>query len=173
MALVCKVIKPKRMKQDAMRLELLNVLSTVARGMEKDFKATVATWDHKPKFEVLKSLKGPGPEVLVATDDEVYRYVDEGTGKWGPRKQAYPIPKRGPGWLKFQAGYSAKTVPGVLGSQPGGAYGDSIIMFGEVMHPGIKPRHFDKIIQKKWQKEMLKLALAAMKRAAQKSGHAA
>ena len=95
MAILWKAIRPATLKLDAMRLALLNELRAVGRDIKKDFEATTATWEHEVKFETLISLTQPGPTVLVATDDEIYRYVSEGT-------RPHPIfPKRAKA-LRFQ-----------------------------------------------------------------------
>ncbi len=169
--IVTKVIRPKPLKVDAIRLELLNEMRKVATQIKKDFQATTATWDHKPKFEQIISLIPKGPELMVATDDEIYAYVDKGTGLYGPKHAKYRIPKQGTGLLAFPSGYVAKTVPNVIGSKAGGSYGDTIVVKGPIWHPGIKPRNFDKLIQKKWDKPFKRSMEAAMKRGAQKSGH--
>ena len=54
--IVVKAIKPSRLREDAMRLELLNAMRRVGTGIKKDFEATTKTWKHKVKFEQLISL---------------------------------------------------------------------------------------------------------------------
>lgn len=165
MAIVAKLkaIKPKALKDQAMRLELLNSLRSVAKDVRKDFEATTQTWEHKPKFEMAVSLKGKGPQFLVGTDDEIYGYVNRGT------RPHRIVPKKAKA-LRFQTGYTAKTVPGVIGSKSGGASGDVVFSQG-VMHPGTKARNFDKQIGKKWEKSFRSRMHDAMKRAKAKSGH--
>lgn len=166
MAIVAKMktIKPKALKQKEMRLELLNGLRAVGKKVLKDFELTTKTWDHKPKFELAISLKGKGPQFLAGTDDEIYRYVNEGTKPHRIR------PKRAKA-LRFQGTYRAKTTPGVIGSRGGGSSGDVIFSQG-VQHPGTKARNFDKQIGKKWEKSFRNEMHEAMKRAKIKSGHA-
>ncbi|MCB0189300.1 MAG: hypothetical protein KDE31_33750 [Caldilineaceae bacterium] len=158
-----KVIKPSRLKQKEMRLELLNGMRQVANGMLKDFEATTKSWDHKPKFERIVSLSGVGPQVLVGTDDEQYRYVNDGT-------RAHDIRPVRAKRLRFAGTYTAKTSPGVIGSGSGGS-GDDIIYTTRVRHPGTKARNFDKMIAKKWEKPFKARMHEAMRRAADKSGN--
>lgn len=158
-----KAIKANELKAKAMRLELLNELKKVGREVVKDFQATTATWKHKPKFEQTISLKG-GPSIQVGTDDEIYRYVEEGT-------KPHDIYPRKAKVLRFKPGYSAKTSPGVIGSGPGGASGKEILR-PYVRHPGTKPRNFAKAIEKKWRRSFPDRMQKAMKRAREKSGHA-
>lgn len=158
-----KVIKPKRLKDKNMRLELLNGIRKVARGVTKDFEETVKTWERKPKFEQIISLKGAGPQFLVGTDDEVYGYVNSGT-------RAHNIfPKRAKA-LRFLGTYRAKTSPGVIGSGAGGSSGDEVFSQG-VRHPGTKARKFDEMISKKWDRAWRNQMIEAMRQAAKKSGN--
>lgn len=165
MAIVAKLktIKPARMKDDDLRLELLNSLRSVANDVKKDFEATVKTWDHKPKFESAISLKGAGPQFLVGTDDEIYGYVDKGT------KPHVIKPKRAK-VLRFAGTYRAKTSPGVIGSSSGGSSGAEVFSRG-VKHPGTKARNFEEAIGRKWEKAFKGRMEEAMKRAVRKSGH--
>ena len=164
--IVMKSIKPARIKAQDMRLALLGGMRRTGTKIKKDFAKTTATWEKKPKFEVLVSLTGPGPVVLVDTDDQVYAWVSEGT------KGPYPIPKAGPGILAFRPGYVAKTEPNVLGSKAGGAYGDRIVRNMQVMHPGIEARNFDKLVQKIWEPKFKREMEAVMRDVAKASGHA-
>ena len=77
-ALVFKIIKPQRLKVDAMRLALLNPMRKVGTGIKADFEKTVSTWKNKPKFDMQISLS-PVPQTEVSTVDEIYGYVDKGT----------------------------------------------------------------------------------------------
>ncbi len=167
MALLFKLVKPKKLRAQEYRLEFLNAMRKAGKVIEKeDYGQIFRTWKHKPKMETVISLTGPGPEMLVGTDDEIFGYLDEGTE--GP----YRIPKTGSATLAFSEGYKAKTVPGQLQSRPGGPFGDKVVIKGHVFHPGIKARNFTKLIVKKrtpWFKRQME---AAMKRANQKAGHA-
>lgn len=163
-AIVTKTIKPSRLKEKEMRLELLNALRKAAKDIRKDFDLTVKTWEHKPEFQEVISLGGNSPSVLVGTDDEIYRYVDEGT-------KAHIIRPKKAKRLRFQGTYTAKTSPGVIGSSSGGSSGDVIYSTG-VHHPGTKARKFSQAIEKKWAKAFKGRMEDAMQRARKKSGHA-
>jgi hypothetical protein len=166
MAIVAKLkaIKPAKMKEKELRLELLNVLRSISKDVRKDFEATVKTWEHKPRFEEAISLKGAGPQFLVGTDDEIYKFVDKGT------KPHIIRPKKARA-LHFMGGYRAKTKPNVIGSSSGGASGPEVFT-KHVNHPGTKARGFEEAIGKKWDKQFKKRMHTAMKKAAKKSGHA-
>ena len=161
---VFKGIKPSRLKDDALRLALLNAMRREATAIKKDFDATVKTWDHSVKFEQVISLAGGGPQVLVGTDDEVYRYVDEGT------KPHDIVPKKPGGILVFPGTFTSKTVPGVIGSRAG-YKGGEIIKRPRVHHPGTKARRFTEIIKGKWEKRFKSDMEDVMKAAARDSGH--
>lgn len=156
-------ISPAKLKEDAIRLELLNAMRKAGRGIRKDFQSTTKTWKNKPEFKLTISLRSPGPTVTVTTMDEIYRYVDKGT------KPHVIRPKKAKA-LRFQSIYTAKTTPNVLGSQKGGASGD-FVFAQEVHHPGTKPRNFTNLIRDKWKQEYYDLMNTAISVGAQKSGH--
>lgn len=159
-----KAIKPKDFKSDAVRLEILNALRLAGTQIKADFAKTTSSWKNKPKFGVKVSLKGGSPTVEVSTSDQVYAWVDEGT-------RAHPIVPVKAKRLRFKTGYNAKTQPGVLDARSGGADGDTV--FARVVyHPGTEPREFSKLIKEKWEVEINEYMQEAMRRAAQKSGHA-
>ena len=143
--ILMKEIKPPRLKDDAMRLELLNAMRAAGTQIKKDFESTTKTWKHKPKFEVLISLTGPGPVVVVGTDDEIYGYVSGGTKPHAIFAGIYTgrSNKRA---LAFPASSTPKTRPGVIGSSGASRSGQTVVR-PYVMHPGTEPRNFEKTIQ--------------------------
>lgn len=163
MALVWKAIKPQRLKDKGFRITLINKARKVGNAMKRDFEETTKTWNHKPIFTVDVSTKGQGPAVLVGTDNEIYRFVNDGT------KPHDIFPKRGK-VLRFQSGYSAKTSAGVIGSGGGGASGPTLFR-PYVRHPGTKARKFDEAIAKKWQPRFKQEMQEAMAEATRESGH--
>ena len=164
MATVWKAIKPTTLREDAMRLALLNQMRKVGTQIKKDFEKTTATWEHKPKFESLVSLAGGGATLLVETNSVIYRYVSEGT------KPHVILPKKAKA-LRFPGTYTAKTLPGVLEARAGGASGADVFSKG-VMHPGTKARNFDKLIAAKWQRQFKREMEAVMREVRAASGHA-
>jgi len=176
-AIVGKVIKPARLKEDAMRLKLLNAMRSAGRGIRGDFQKTTVHWKHKVNFELTISLTGPGPFVLVETDDEIYNWVVRGTGKRGGGSE-YEIwagaytGRSDKTMLFFSSQFVPKTQPGIIGSNPG-FVGKRDTLVPMVVHPGIEPRNFDKIIQKDWEPKFKRQMEAAMREAAQASGHGA
>jgi hypothetical protein len=143
--LVMKQLKPARLKDGDLRLMFLNRMRSVGRDVTRDFQATCKTWTHSVKFETLVSLTGPGPVLLVDTNDAIYAYVSRGT-------RAHVILPRGAKMLRFQSGYKAKTAPNVLSSGAGGKFGPVVYSAG-VFHPGTQARNFDVLIEKKWERK--------------------
>lgn len=170
MAITVKQIKPKKLNTPAMQKAIAAEMKAFGKDMKKEFEKTTRTWEHKVVFERLEEISPDlgKVEVAVLTDDEIYRYVDEGT------KGPYKIPKFvTPGKrLAFRTGkYGAKTSPGVIsssaGSQPSGPWTRP----QQVTHPGIKAREFDKTIQAYMEPRFRRRMETAMKKAAAASGH--
>lgn len=161
-----KSIKPGKLKNDKMRLELLTAMNEIGDGIKKDFERTTKTWKHKVKFTIVKAIPTNlgRVEILVGSDDPIYRYVNEGT-------QAHVILPKNATRLRFPSTYTAKTVPGVIDARQGGPSGNDVFSKG-VIHPGTKARNFDDAIAKNWQKRMKRRMEEAMRRAVQVSGHA-
>jgi len=167
--IVFKQIKPPKMKNDALRLELLNAMRKAGTVIKGDFEKTTATWKRKPKFETIISLTGPGPVVVVGTDDEIYNYVSGGTKPheiWAGIYTGRSNKKA----LAFPARSSPKTKPGFIGSF-GGSRSSETVVRPYVNHPGTKARKFEETIQKRRQKWFKGEMEKAMKRAAMASGY--
>jgi hypothetical protein len=105
-----------------------------------DYRKTTSTWSHSVSFDALADVREDGSfDVMVGTDDTIYGYVDQGT-------RAHTIVPKGPGYpLRFQRGYRAKTVAGVIGSKGGGKFGAETRAWS-VRHPGTKARRFTQMI---------------------------
>jgi hypothetical protein len=122
-------------------------MQEAADGFEEDFQATTATWKHWVKFEKTVDLGDP-LRAAVYTDDEIYRYVNDGT-------EPHPIfagiytGKSNKRALAFPGTFSAKTAPRVIGSGAGASGGKTSVV-PYVNHPGTEAREFDAVIQEKW-----------------------
>jgi len=112
--------------------------------VQRDFQATTRTWTHKPKFDITITRQGNNYIVAAGTDDLIYLFVSEGT------KPHVIRAKRSP-YLVFQSGYRAKTRVGIIGSNEGGAFGDTVAA-KSVKHPGTKARKFIQKIRERRQK---------------------
>lgn len=169
MTTVFKAIKPKRLKDDALRLHLLNEMRKYGNVIKKDFEATTDKWEgEKPKWEVLVSLQ-KGTTVAVSSNGPAmgvrkWDWMDKGT-------KAHDIrPKKPGGSLVFRDTFTAKTVPGVIGSRAGGSSGNLVIA-KKVRHPGTKARRIEAAIKKRHEPRFKRAMELAMKEAAKKSGH--
>lgn len=78
-------ILPDTVNEDAVRLKVLNVLGKIAREVHRDFRQTVATWNHKVTFTPGKTFtrgaRGREAEYgfRVTTDDAIWGFLNEGT----------------------------------------------------------------------------------------------
>lgn len=150
-----KAIVPKRdpFNPRAIKAAVDAAYKEAAEGALEDFQKTTATWDHQPDFEIKKHADG----YLIGTRDDIYGYVDKGTR---PHIIVVKNAKR----LRFQSGYRAKTRPGYIGSQGGGASGD-VVFKRSVNHPGSTGRGFSVLIRKKWQAKLAQIVNAKLRQA--------
>jgi len=181
MVTLIKGIKPSRFKDEALRREFRNALKRTGRAIKKDFEGVTRTWNHQPQFKVETHVTArlPSPSVEVYTIDEIFNWVNMGTG--GAKKgtgETYEIwagaytGKSDKTTLAFPSAFTPKSTPGSLAAGSGGS-GGTTVFTPYVNHPGIEPRRFDLIIKKErtpwFKREMEK----AMRAAAQASGHSA
>jgi hypothetical protein len=141
-------IIPKRNRLDPKRMmaAIDRGLDDAAAGALIDFESTSSTWDHQPVYTVKAQKDGR----IVGTKNEVWLMLNAGT-------KPHNIFPRNAKRLAFPGGpYSAKTRPGFIGSQAGGASG-AIIFRRFVRHPGTKPRGWSTIIAKKWRSRVAQL----------------
>jgi len=131
-------------------------INNTRKDIIADLERSVSTWEHNVDFNVAITRSGKTVTTSIGTDDEIFGYVNSGTGLWGPRASKYPIVPRRPGYpLRFQAGYKAKTIPGRIWAQPGGAFGEWVHTM-RVMHPGIKPRRILETVMRKHEVSLLR-----------------
>jgi hypothetical protein len=135
------IVIPRSLAMDAqkMRRAIKNGMEAAAKGALVDLKVTTQTWNHKPGFDIQRPSDF---ERVVGTDDDIYRYVDEGT-------EPHVIVAKTGGVLAFPTGGRAKTVPRVIGSGKG-ARGGAVVFRPRVQHPGTDAREFVETIGEKW-----------------------
>lgn len=165
MPVAFKAIKPNRLNVPGMQAALEAEAKAAADDLELEFQLSTATWDHDVKFEKIVQIGPDSVQVLVDTDDEIYRYVNEGTKPHEIR------PKRPGGVLAFPSQFTPKSQPGRQTSGAGSSGGDTIFSAG-VHHPGTKARRFDKTIMSRFSPKYRRRMEKAMKDAAKASGHA-
>lgn len=151
-----KPIKPKvRQKDFAEAVAVVQrEMQRAAEGTLVDLRASTGTWKTKVRFTV----RVGADKFSVRTDNKIFGYVDEGTRPHIIR------PKRPRGILRFQTGYRAKTMPNVIGSREGGAFGP-FATAKEIRHPGSAPRNFSRKIEAKWQERIAQRINEGVKRA--------
>lgn len=138
-----KLIIPKKLLADPAKLSraLENALNGVALAVQVDFKVTVQTWEHKVAFPItIPSYY----RRIIATDDEVYGYVNSGT-------RPHRILPKGK-MLRFRTPFTSKTLPNQIMSR-GGSTGSAEVWSRGVNHPGTTARRFDVAIKQKWDRQ--------------------
>ena len=161
-----KAITPTPMNTAAFERNFRWVVESTLKVAETQFAKTYATWTHKPKWNKTVKVLSGSIEGGYYTEDQIYVWVSGGT------KGPYKIPKGRSGKLAFPSGYKAKTVPGPVYSRGGGSFGPMVFIHGQVTHPGIKAREFDKGVAKFTEPWFRQYGNVAMKRAAKESKHA-
>lgn len=138
-----KLILPKKLIADPAKLSraLTNTLNGVAKDIKLDFDVTTQTWKHRVEFPIASPS---AYRRIVATDDEVYGFVNDGT-------RPHTIRPKGK-MLRFNTPFKAKTLPNQIMSGPGSVGTNEVFSRG-VQHPGTAPRKFDVAIKEKWDKE--------------------
>lgn len=114
--------------------------------VQRDLQSTTRTWDHKPGFDITITQTGNDYVVTAGTDDKRYEWIDQGTGIYGPKKQAIK-PKRSK-YFRFRIGGQLKTRSDYIGSFSGTS-STQWVTVTEIK--GIPKRNFIKIIQKRRQ----------------------
>lgn len=128
-------------------------LRDAAEDALKDMQKTSATWSHKPDFVIKEQKDG----FLVGTDNAVWGMLDSGT-------RAHRIVARRAKRLRFAGGFTAKTRPGFVGSQSGGATGGPVFAQA-VNHPGTTARGWSKLIASKYRVQMQRYISARIREA--------
>lgn len=171
MPLLIKAIKPTRLNIPGMQAALEAEAKKAANDLELEFMLSTATWEHQVKFEKLTQVGPKSIEILVDTDDQIYTWVNEGTGLEGPKHKSYRIPKAGYANLAFPSMFRPKSQPGRQTSGGGSSGGPMVFASVIEAHPGIKPRRFDKVIMKRFSPKFRRRMEQAMTNAAKATGH--
>lgn len=137
-------ILPKGLVFNASKLAraIENTLEGAAKDVKVDFGVTTQTWKVRPAFTIERETG----RRIVATDDDIYGFVDEGT-------PPHVITAHGPGGLVFGMPSSPKTSVRVIGSKAG-SRGSTIVRTHQVHHPGTEARAFSDEIAEKWDKQL-------------------
>jgi hypothetical protein len=104
-----------------------------------------ASWKKKPTYVTLivKSRLSIVGSLTIGRNPIPFKWVDRGTGLYGPKRRSYFIFPRFAPALKFRTGYLPRTKPvAKFDVGPGKAFGSWRTVKTFVIHPGIKPRKF-------------------------------
>lgn len=155
-----KIIKPKKLKINAMFDELEKPVVETIDSADKEFAKTYSTWQHKPKFS--KKLKVSKTKIVGSTT----------TSEKGSSDNPYPFVTRGTKVRRaiMSPNFKAKTKPRIIGS--GGGRGGVVFISKKVDRPGIEKRDFEKEVAKIERPKFEKRATKAMKKARKVSGWA-
>jgi len=159
--------------------QLQKELLTVATNQGDEVAAALTRgtrkWRNRPTFAVGVQVSQRRINVTVRPAanraGQIFLWVEKGTGKYGPKKRAYQIPKvpSPEKTLRFQTKYSALTKPvGIFGAGTGkksGPWRSAKV----VMHPGIKGRKFTEAYFKQTGPQFRRDIENAFKRAARRA----
>lgn len=120
---------------------LSDVADSIADELETKFESTVDTWNEYVKFDRRVRNANRAVTVEVSTVNQVYALVNNGA-------RNHPIYARTLFGMNYQKNFRPKTRVRVIGSTPGGKFGNRWVRRRMVVpnHPGHKPREFDKVI---------------------------
>ena len=82
-------------------------LKVWANIFREEYRKTTASWKRQPIFTMKFESLPEGEQVIIGTDNIIYRYLHDGTKVR---------------WAVMTPDYEAKTVPRLLGSRPGKGY---------------------------------------------------
>ena len=150
-----KVIVGAKMKRGYKKGAAEKHLKKVLNHIEREYKKTTATWNHKPKFAKVAHVGLLKAEGRVFTTNLQFIRVDVGT----PGKNIFPI--KGP-LLHYQGDFTPKTKPRSISSRQGGKSG-AWVHTSMAPWPGITAREFTPTIAKAAKPIMDKEMGAAMK----------
>lgn len=165
-SVVFKSIKPKRLKVDEYRKQILNALRAEGAFQKKELEKTVRTWKHKPNFEFLIGLTYEDAMVVTGpTGDtfavQLWEWTDQGTKPHTIRAKRAPA-------LRFQTGFQAKTVRGSFRSRRSRRFGPWVRP-KQVKHPGTRARLWSETLTKRRKRPFMRRMISAMQSAAKKS----
>ena len=160
-----KPFPPDRRKADRELIRAAN--EALAILVKYHFRITKG-WESDVSFGGFKRIDlSKGIELFAyatGADKDIWKWLTEGTGKYGPKGKAYKIPKTGHARMTFRTGYQPKTTPQGGYKGPGTAEGPWVTKT-QIEHPGIRPRPFPKHIARWAKPKLQKIFKNAMQRA--------
>jgi hypothetical protein len=167
-------IIPREFDYRAIKKAVVKAANNFGQDVISDLNDIAREWEgEKPTFEVevqanpLPQSIGLTVELSLADPSSMggrkFIYLDQGT-------KPHVIRAKPGKTLAFQSGYTAKTVPGRLGSRRGGPSGKRVYA-QKVQHPGIKPRQYFKTLAEKHEETFYKEIERGVRNGAKKTGH--
>lgn len=153
MVKVTPIVPKSTLSAARLKRAIQTAYGQVAAAALLDFRSATRSWEHKPEFRIETDSDGIP---TVSTDDEVFKFVDEGT-------DPHPIAAHKQ-FLRFQAGFRAKTAPDSVVSSTGGSFGPFVFK-RVVQHPGTKARNFSKTIKARMDRQLPVLVDQAIRKA--------
>ena len=155
-----KPIIPDKLKPLDLSPAVRRLVAEEAVEVRTDYERTVKTWKHKPIFVIRWNKDRTG--ATVGTDNDIYKFVDEGTKK-------HPITPHGNYPLRFTIGGQAKTRVMTINSFQG-AKGSKSVVARAVEHPGTKARKFTPVILRAHKRMFAKRLQQEITRMAKRNG---
>lgn len=157
--------------------ELRQVVQNTAAEAKAYLTKVTSDWTNKVQFRRVMKVSATlikASVIAVGKGKAIFGYVDKGTGKYGAKGTPYKIKAKNVPLLKFKTGYDARTRPAAgKGGKPRAGVGTgkaigSWVSVKEVLHPGIRPRHFAASFDETLQPDFRKRVINALKRAARR-----
>jgi hypothetical protein len=150
MTIGVRAILPRRFNPSVFRKAFSNTADQFGKETQQQFNKTTATWDGKPTFTIEKAVSTGRIIVIVATNNEIYGFVNNGT------KPHIILPgiltgKSDKKALAFASQFSPKSTPGIIGSNPGFVGPVDTVRAG-VSHPGTTGIFFNRLIKEDWER---------------------
>jgi len=170
-AVLIKPIKAARLKDNALRMTLMNKMRPVGAKAVRILEDLTKDWEHdiEPEYKMsFKDLEAPTLEITV--DDEIFYWVDQGTEGPYPIFAGYYTGKTDKKHLPVPTFYGPKTNPNTL-MPVQNFLSVEVVYRPYVTHPGIEPRNFMKTLEKELEPWFKKQMEDGMSAAAKASGH--
>ncbi len=152
-----KGIKPKKLKVEAIRKEIMQELQKEGKEQQKQLKKTTATWKgDKPKFESIVDIDAEGAGVLTGPSGSTM-----GIKKWNWLDQGTNVRR-----ALMSRNWKSKTRPNYFGS--GAGRGRVVFISKRINRPGIKARNWSGLLTKRRRKPFTNRMIKAMRRGAQR-----
>lgn len=148
------IVGVKNLQLPSLEKIVLEEAKKEAKKLKQEFGGTVSRWKRKPQFTITLQ---EGGHFEIGTDNEIYKYVDEGTKPHVIRAKNAP-------YLSFyRTGFVSKTKANSLNTRAGRKANADFTKVKQVNHPGTEPRNFTKLIRERSRKRYGNNVIKAIK----------